>query len=363
MSGVTRAASGGVDIDLGNKCSAIAYGWAKRTFSNRAGTEGMPLQGLDGLFANVVECGGHKLAMAADGIGTKVEVAERVGDFSTLGFDLMAMIVDDLVCVGAEPMTLTNTLDVDVLDERVVDDLMRGLHDAAKVASVAIVGGEIAELGRRIGGWGSGMHFNWCASGVGLVRDQIINGRDIVPGDAVIALRSDGFRSNGFSLLRRVLTDRFGDDWHLATTEEGRSWGRVALTPARIYAPLIRTLRQSGIPLKGIVHVTGGGIGDNLTRILKVARCGAHLPSLFAPHDFMREAQELGNVDEEVAYRNWNMGNGMLLVVPAAQANTTVRVAAGANYFAQIAGEVNSGPDLRFLTQGVRPCELRVGIE
>lgn len=359
---MTPESAGGVDIDLGNICSAIAYGWAKKTFANRNGTEGMPVQGLDGLFANVVDCGGFKLAVASDGIGTKVELAERLQDFSTLGFDLMAMIVDDLVCVGAEPMLLTNTLDVDRLESAVVDELMRGLHNAARVASVAVVGGEIAELGSRIGGWGRGMHFNWCATGVGIVRDGIINGADLSVGDVVIALRSDGFRSNGFSLLRRVLFERFGDDWHAVLTRDGKTWGRVSLTPSRIFAPIVRTMRHEGLTLKGIVHVTGGGVGDNLARILEVAGVGAHLDQLFAPHDFMLEAQALGLVPEEVVYRNWNMGNGLLLLVPAEEVARVLRVAIRANYFAQVAGRIVAQPEISIETRGCQPTTLRVPV-
>ncbi|MFH1465496.1 MAG: AIR synthase related protein [Pseudomonadota bacterium] len=153
-------AESGLDTRLGDACSRAAYGWAKKSFANRAGRMGFPVFKAEGGFSNLMDYGGLRLAMTSDGIGTKVELAERLGVYDTLGHDLVAMTCDDLAAAGVEPVNLSNILDVDRLDEAVVDSLMRGLHAAAGVAGIAVVGGEIAELGDRIGGWGTGMHFN-----------------------------------------------------------------------------------------------------------------------------------------------------------------------------------------------------------
>lgn len=347
----------GLDIDRGNTCSRIAYGHARRTFALRAGTFGEVVPGLDGSFSNVVRFGDVRIGISSDGIGTKIEVAERVGRFDTLGFDLVAMVVDDLVSNGLRPTTLSNILDVDHLDERVVDELMRGLYEAAAQARIVVSGGEIAELGSRVSGWGNRMHFNWCATGIGYLPPGCspIDGSGIQVGDAVISLRSRGFRSNGFSKIRMVMEGAFGPSWHTCWYDESHTWGEVLLTPSRIYAPAVVGLLDTGVPLAGIAHVTGGGIGDNLARVLRPNRVGARLDSLFPPWPFMLRLQDLGDVGEEEAHRLWNMGNGMLLVVRASHAQEACAMLKATGCEAQAAGEVTSEPVLRVQTRGRHP--------
>ncbi len=343
----------GIDLDLGDRCSAVAYGWAKKTFDFRRGKLGAPLLEVDGSFSNLMDFGEIKLAMCSDGIGTKVEVAERVGRYDTLGFDLVAMVVDDLAANGIEPVNLSNVLDVDYLDSEVVDQLMEGLYRAARQAGAAVTGGEIAELGARIRGWGDGMHFNWCATAVGMLRDgvQPIDGTAIEPGDRVITLRSRGFRSNGFSLARRILRADEGADWHDATWDGRLTWGEVLLLPSRIYSPAVQALVSSGCALHGIAHVTGGGVPGNLNRVLAPKGFGAQLEDLFAPHEFMTDLARRGNVAGRAAYRMWNMGNGMLLVLSPHDAEGCLEVLAERDFEAQVAGTVTRNPGVTLLDQ------------
>lgn len=352
--------SSGLDIDLGNHCSALAYGWARRTFDTRRGLAGEPLAGMDGQFSNVMNFGGVRIAMTSDGIGTKTEIAERVGKFDTLGFDLVAMVVDDLAANGIEPVNLTNILDVDRLDVAVVDALMKGLHDAARAANIAVVGGEIAELGSRVGGWGNGMHFNWCAAAMGVLSpgQEAISGSAVRPGDVVIALASKGFRSNGFSLVRKVLEGELGPNWHDAAYDAHQTWGQVTLTPSRLYSPLITHLRQRGFDLHGISHITGGGIPDKFARILKVNGLGAYLPNLFSPHPFMSKLQAMGSLPEEQVYRLWNMGNGMLLVVDPGDVLPVLMAIHETGYPAMPAGVVIPEPVIRIAGKGVFAAEI-----
>jgi phosphoribosylformylglycinamidine cyclo-ligase len=321
---------------------------------------GAPLPGLDGSFSNVMAFGDVGIAMSSDGIGTKVEIAERVGRYDSLGFDLMAMTVDDLAANGIEPVCLSNILDVDVLDASVVDSLMRGLHDAAKVARVAVVGGEIAELGSRIGGYGSRMHFNWCATAIGVLPKGLapITGRELAPGHTVYSLRSRGFRSNGFSLVRRVMEAAFGPEWHNQPYEGSQTWGEVLLTPCLIYSPFITRLREEGVPVTAVAHITGGGVEDNLSRMLKSAGVGARLDNLHAPLPFMRRVQELGNIPEEQAYRLWNMGNGMLLTSPAEFASCVQATASAMGYDLCVAGTITKDPSMEIHTRGATPGVL-----
>jgi phosphoribosylformylglycinamidine cyclo-ligase len=270
------------------------------------------------------------------------------------------MTCDDLAAAGVEPVNLSNILDVDRLDERVVDALMRGLHAAAEVAGIAVVGGEIAELGERIGGWGSGMHFNWCATAIGVLPadQEPLDGSAVAPGQAVVALRSRGLRSNGYSLARRLLAQAHGPDWHGVPSGDGRSWGEALLTPSLIYCPLITELRRRGVPLTGVAHITGGGIADNFARVLALRGLGAALDDVFPPQPFVLALQALGGVPEAQAYQLWNMGNGMLFTLPAEAAPEACAIAAAQGYQARIAGAVTAEPTIVLDTRGCQPGRL-----
>ncbi len=350
----------GIDIDLGNKCSQIAYSYAKKTFANRPPGTGKPLVSADGGFANIMDFHGVKIGMSSDGIGTKIELAERTGIYRTLGFDLIAMVADDLAANGIETVNLSNILDVDHLDADIVEELMRGLKEAADFSHITITGGEIAELGKRIGGFGDRMHFNWGATGIGIVPPgkEIVDGRNIQPGDLVIALQSRGFRSNGFSLLRKIMQEQFGSDWHNASYKNESTWGEQLLTPSLIYSPFISQLIQNDVRLNGCVHVTGGGLADNISRILKVNKLGAELDDIFEPLPVMKKVQELGGVGEEQAYRLWNMGNGMLLIVDEKQTTPIFELAAKHQYEAKICGRIIAGPHIKIDTRGCHPQKL-----
>jgi phosphoribosylformylglycinamidine cyclo-ligase len=332
----------GLDLTLGDRCSATAFGWARRSFGNRAGRDGEPLLDGAGTFASLVSVGGVTLALTSDGIGTKVEVAERTGVYHTLGWDLAAMVVDDLAALGAEPIDLTNILDVDILDHAVVDALMRGLHDAAAGARVAVVGGEIAELGGRIGGWGRGMHFNWCATALGVLAPgrAALDGRAVRPGDALVALESPGLRSNGFSLARRVLVAAHGDAWHTAPFGEGSTWGEALLVPSRVYAPLVVDVLAEGIPLHAAAHITGGGIPDKLGRVLKPNALGAVLDALPPVPPVFARLAALGAIPPAQAWHLWNMGTGMILVVPREAADALCERSAAAGFPGTVAGRI-----------------------
>lgn len=350
----------GIDIDLGNKCSQIAYSYAKKTFANRPPGTGNPLVSADGGFSNIMDFNGVKIGMSSDGIGTKIELAERTGIYGTLGFDLIAMVADDLAANGIETVNLSNILDVDNLDAEIVEQLMKGLQEAADFSGITITGGEIAELGNRIGGYGEKMHFNWGASGVGILPPgkEIVDGRHIKAGDRVLALKSRGFRSNGFSLLRKIMQDNFGSEWHIASFNDEETWGEKLLTPSLIYSPFISKLIQNNVELNGCVHVTGGGLSDNLARILKVNRLGAELSDIFEPLPVMRKIQELGGIPEEQAYRLWNMGNGMLLIADAAQTSVILEQAARGKYEAKVCGQIVAQPKITIDTRGRHPQRL-----
>ncbi len=303
----------GVNIDLGDKCSAIAYSAAKKTFAGRKGMIGEPLTD-EGGFSGALDMGDYYLVQNDDGVGTKIKVAEMIGKYDTMAYDLIAMVADDAICMGAETISITNTLDVNKIDEEKVSGLMAGLEKAALEHKIVIPGGEIAELGDALNG------YVWNATAVGIVeKGKMITGENIQSGDKIIGLRSAGFRSNGFSLIRYILKEKFGDDWYHEKYDDSKNWGEAVLTPSVIYSSAVlemhgRYKEPSKVELKGVVHVTGGGLYANTDRILKKTGLKANFTDLPEPHEPMKKLMELGNVSEDEAYKTWNMGVGMVLI-------------------------------------------------
>ncbi len=352
----------GLDINLGDACSKTAYDWAQRSFSHRAQKSGSIVSGLDGSFSNLLKFGKEKIAICSDGIGTKIEVAERLGEYETLGFDLTAMVVDDLAANGFVPTNLSNILDVDSLDQDIVHCLMKGLYLAAKEASIAVTGGEIAELGNRIQGFGDKMHFNWCATAIGYLPPKLpaIDGHRIRPKDAIIAIHSDSFRSNGYSLLRNILQNKLGASWHKAPFSAKQTWGQIALLPSQIFSPLLNSLRQSGIDLHAVAHITGGGLIDNFRRVLKTSGCGATFENLPAAPEFMTLAQTMGSLTDREAYRYWNMGIGMVLVTPVKNVDKIFRIQKMKfkKMTCSVIGEITRQPIIELTTKGANPTHI-----
>ncbi len=305
----------GVNIDLGDKCSAIAYSAAKKTFAGRKGMIGEPLTD-EGGFSGALDMGDYYLVQNDDGVGTKIAVAEAIGKYDTMAYDLIAMVADDAICMGAETISITNTLDVNKIDEEKVSGLMGGLEKAALEHKIVVPGGEIAELGDALNG------YVWNATAVGIVeKNKMITGENISAGDKIIGLRSAGFRSNGFSLVRYILKEKFGDDWCHEKYDDTMNWGEAVLTPSVIYSSAVlemhgRYKEPSKVDLKGVVHVTGGGLQANTDRILKKTGLKANFTDLPEPHEPMKKLMELGNVSEDEARKTWNMGVGMILISP-----------------------------------------------
>ena len=303
----------GVDIDLGDKCSEIAYNAAKGTFPSRKGMIAEPV--LDeGGFTGMMDMGDYYLVQNDDGVGTKMAVAEKIKKFDTLGYDLVAMVADDAACVGAECISVSNTIDVNKLDEKIVTELMSGLQKAASEHNIIVPGGEIAELGDALNGW------VWNATAVGVVeKHKVIRGTNIKPGDKIIGFDSNGFRSNGLSLVRFVLKEKFGENWAFEKYDDTKNWGEAVLAPSIIYSSLVMDLherfkQQEITEVKGVVNVTGGGIPGNIVRVLKKSHVGAKLHSLPEIPEMMKKLIEYGNVPMEDAYRTWNMGVGMIMI-------------------------------------------------
>ncbi|MDA3812769.1 MAG: phosphoribosylformylglycinamidine cyclo-ligase [Candidatus Cloacimonetes bacterium] len=313
----------GVDISMGDRASKIAYDFARSTFSSRKKMIGEPVND-EGSFAGMLDMGDFYIVQGDDGVGTKMEVAERIGKFDTLGYDLLAMVADDVICLGAETISISNTIDTNKVDPNIIHALMKGLANACVEQKVVIPGGEIAEVGKSVNS-----HI-WNATAVGILeKEKIITGREIEQGDKIIALQEKGFRSNGFSLVRYILEKEFDENVYNKPSPFGKSWGEMILKPSKIYSStLLDVLGRFGgrrkFNIKGIAHITGGGIPGNFNRILKQTGLGADLNNLFSPSAMVKEIQRIGNVSEAEAYKTWNMGNGMMIVVDKEDADAVI---------------------------------------
>ena len=311
--GAATYRSAGVDID---KKSLFIRGIARMARST-----GRPevLAGIGGFCsAFALRRGRYRhpiLVAGTDGVGTKLKVAEATGRHNTIGIDLVAMCINDLIVSGAEPLFFLDYFATGRLAPRQAASVMAGIVTGCRQAGCALVGGETAELPSMY----KPGEYDLAGFAVGVVeRDRLIDGRAIRPGDRLIALGSSGFHSNGYSLIRTVVFDRAGHRVTDRVAEIGGRIGDVLLRPTRIYARTIAALRQRlpGNALHGVAHITGGGITENLPRILPPG-CRAIIDraSWRVPQHF-RWVQRLGRIAEEEMWRVFNMGVGMILVVP-----------------------------------------------
>jgi phosphoribosylformylglycinamidine cyclo-ligase len=283
------------------------------------------------------------LVSSTDGVGTKLLVAEATGRYDTIGIDLVAMVVDDLVCQGAEPLFLLDYLAVGKLDPEVVEQVVAGVAEGCRQAGCALIGGEMAEHPRpqRAGAEGakSGKHgamepgqLDLVGFAVGVVeRERLLTGDRAEPGDVLVGLPSPGLRSNGYSLARRVLLER-----------AGLPLGEVAdelLRPSVIYAPaVVATLAE--VDVRGVAHITGGGIPGNLPRALPDG-VGYRLdPASWDVPEIFGRIQRLGEVADDEMARVFNLGIGMVLVVPPDEVDRAVEVLGRHGHDARVIGEV-----------------------
>jgi phosphoribosylformylglycinamidine cyclo-ligase len=245
------------------------------------------------------------IAFGTDGVGTKMLIAERMGRFDTIGIDCVAMNVNDLVCVGAEPIAMVDFILCSEADPEVCAAIGAGLRRGAELAGIEIPGGEIAQVGDIVSGWELG------GSAIGTVAlDAIVDGARIEPGDAVIGLPSTGLHSNGYTLARRVLDEVPLDDERL-----GRPLGEVLLEPTEIYVRPILELLGSPAGVGGLAHITGDGL-NNLLRL--AAPVGYEIDDPLPVPSVFELIRELGEISDEEMYEVFNMGCGFACVVAAA---------------------------------------------
>jgi len=363
----TTYADSGVNIDLGDDVSKILYNAAKQTWDNRKGKLGeliVPFDDFSGVRAIDVSGlpKGTLMNIGFDGVGTKMEIAERMNNHKTIAYDLFAMVCDDAVVRGAEPVLIGSILDVNSLgrgNDTYIDQvkqLAEGYIGAAKAANVAIVNGEVAELGNRVGGFGP-FNYNWGAAVVWFAKkDRLFTGREIKEGDWLVGLKEYGFRSNGLSLVRKILLNDYGENWHNEAFEEG-TLGEYALLPSRIYSGAVVDMfggfdGEPKAEVHGVVHVTGGGIPGKLGRVLKPSGLSARLNAPYEATPLMRHCQLIGDVEDFEAYKTWNMGQGMIIITP--DPTSVIATAKQHSIESKLIGQVykDSDPGIRIWDEG-----------
>jgi phosphoribosylformylglycinamidine cyclo-ligase len=344
--GMTYAQTG-VDIHREDKAIEALAGMVN---FQRAGF-GAPL-GRIGHFAGLVDFGAeHALVLCTDGVGSKVEIANAIRKWDTVGIDCVAMNVNDCICVGAEPLAFVDYLAVQDPDPELTRQVGVGLNEGCRQGNCSLIGGETASLPGIIKG------FDLAGTCLGFGRKaDLVDGSKIKPGDVLIGLASTGIHSNGYSLARKAFESKghkYTDAWPWKEDKAyaGKSIGEVLLEPTRIYVREVISLLKSGIPVHGLSHITGSGL-RKLRRINQGVRYDIRDP--LPVHPVFRRVQELGKVADAEMYKTFNMGMGFVVVVPAKHAKAAVehlRKAVG--YEVKVVGQVAKGSGVHHPVGGV----------
>jgi len=301
----------GVDAETEERGLIRLAEWINKTrdFRDDIGASMLDL----GYFAGVIKLSQRQgLAISTDGVGTKILLAQLMEKYDTIGIDCVAMNVNDLICVGAEPLAMVDYLAIRAPNASVLEQIAQGLHEGARQARITIPGGEIAQVAEMIRGADRGEHFDLVGTAVGLVElDKVLIGADIQVGDQVIAILSTGLHSNGFTLARRALFTRAKLSLDTFFPELGATIGEALLQPTPIYVrPVLDVLSQE-LKVTALVNITGGGF-LNLLRVQQPATF--ELNRLPAPPPIFSLVQKSGNITDEEMYNVFNMGVGFCVV-------------------------------------------------
>lgn len=329
-------AAAGVDVEAGDKAVELMKASVRR--AQRPEVLG-GLGGFAGLFDASLLAGMRSpvLATSTDGVGTKVAIAQAMDRHDTVGFDLVGMVVDDIVCCGAEPLFMTDYIATGkVVPERIAA-IVSGIAAACEQAGVALIGGETAEHPGLL----AEDEYDVAGAATGVVEhaDLLLPER-VQVGDVVLGLAASGLHSNGYSLARAVF-DRAGWALDRDVPELGGTLGEALLTPTRVYtADLLQLIRTEGVDVHALSHVTGGGLAANLARVLPAGTLARVDRASWTPPAIFEVIRRVGSVPVADLERTLNMGVGFCAVLPADQAGTALEVCAGLGLPAWQLGEV-----------------------
>lgn len=339
MQAKDRYAEAGVDIEAGNRFVGRIGPLVKETFTPGVLTD---IGSFGGLFS--LKADNYRrpvLVSATDGVGTKLKLAFMTGIHDTIGIDLVAMSVNDILVLGAKPLFFLDYLSTGKLDEEVSYRIVKGVAEGCRQSKAALLGGETAEMP---GMYADG-EYDLAGFAVGVVdNDRIIDGSTIRVGDRLIGLASSGLHSNGFSLVRKIFFEEQGLTVDSLVDGLDRPLGEELLTPTRIYAEIVESLLRE-LPISGLAHITGGGLIENVPRIIpdsgrvRIEAGSWEIPPIF------HILKDMGGLDRTEMNRTFNNGIGLVLVVPERSADEILDRITAAGDRAWLIGEVIPAED------------------
>jgi len=330
-------ADAGVNLDAWNVAKDKIGAQVKSTYNDR-------VVGKFGQFGGMFDVSFFKdmekpiLVSSVDGVGTKLKIAVDTGVHNTVGKDIVNHCIDDILVMGARPMLFLDYLGTGVLEPDVAEQIVEGLASACRESGIALIGGETAEMP----GMYSKGDYDIAGTIIGVVDEaKVIDGSKIKQGDILVGLRSSGLHTNGYSLARKIVTEAAGKTWADTFEPTGKTFGEELLAPHTAYTPLFEAIDKGYV--KGIAHLTGGGFQNNIDRVLP-ATCNARIDAKnWTPNPIFTFLVEEGNMDLHEAYRTFNMGIGMVVVVSPEDVDTLMAEEAIKGFEPVVVGEITAG--------------------
>ena len=327
----------GVDIDL----ATDLLGKVKKKFAEARRPEMLsPIGGFGGLFQ--IDLSKYKepvMVSSIDGVGTKLMIAMMMEKYDTVGYDIVNHCINDISVQGAEPVYFLDYIGIGKLRSPLYEQVLCGIADACKAQNCAVLGGETAEMP---GMYGNDFDLVGVITGI-VEKSKLITGENIRPGHVAIGIASNGLHTNGFSLARKILFNECNYTVNTYLDELGETVGEALLKPHTCYFPAIREAQEQGLALDGIAHITGGGLYDNVPRILPKDVSVIFDSSVLPIPPIFKLMVEKGNVDPVEAYRVFNMGVGMVWFVPPCDVDAALKAIRGKGFTADVMGEVVAG--------------------
>ncbi len=302
-------AESGVDIHLENR----SIDAMKAVLTNKRKGFGAPMTEI-GHYAGLLDMGSFALAMTTDGVGSKVLIANAIQKWNTIGIDCIAMNVNDLYAIGAEPIAFVDYLAVEKVDPERAAEIAIGLSRGAQLSNMTIVGGETASLPEIIRG------FDLAGTAIGIVdKEKVVTGEKIQEGDKIVGVPSSGLHSNGYTLARAIVANSHYTYFD-PMPGKNNTIGEELLTPTRIYYEIIELVKE--INVHGLAHITGSG----LLKLHRITSLGFEITDPLEPQPIFRLLQELGNVDDAEMYKTFNMGMGFVVIVAKEDAKRACQI-------------------------------------
>lgn len=327
----------GVDIDLATSLLQQVKG---RIALTQRPEVLAPVGGFGGLFKLDLSAYSHPVMVTSiDGVGTKLKVAAMMNRHDTVGYDIVHHCINDIAVQGAEPLYFMDYIGIGRLRSPLYEEVLTGMADACAAQNVSLLGGETAEMP---GMYGDDYDLVGCITGI-VEHERVITGADIRVGHAVIGLGSNGLHTNGYSLARRVLFETAGLTVDSFMDELGETVGDALLRPHTCYWPAIKSAMADGLPLAGVAHITGGGLFDNVPRVLPEGTEALCETGVLPVPPIFSVIETAGGVDAIEMYRVFNMGIGMVWFVPQTAVDSALRHCSAAGIESAVIGEVIAG--------------------